>query len=78
MTRFVVGYNGSQSTLFPERLDAILTLRLIQSNNCRTTALEFFAEKFASCREKTVGTRKYFSGTPISLAGARGDAPDPF
>jgi hypothetical protein len=59
MTRFVVGYDRSQSTLFPERLDAIpkpgkqrtstLALRLVQSNNCRTTALEFFAEKFANC-----------------------------
>jgi hypothetical protein len=28
--------------------------------------------------EKTVGTRKYFSGTPISLAGARGMHRTPF
>ena len=55
-----------------------LALRLVQSNNCRTTALHFFAEKFARACEKTVGTRKYFSGTPISLAVAWRYVPDPF
>ena len=45
MTRFVVGYNRSQSTLFPERLDAILTLRLIQSQQLQNNGAGIFCRK---------------------------------